>query len=187
MSTGPSVVQKERRVQVTFWPEGDRVRVPLETTLLDAAKIAGVDLASSCGGDGLCGKCRVIVRQGNVTAQPTSMLSREEIRRGYVLGCQTKVVGDVEVEIPPESRAEAAQILIDVDAQRFRALHPIGRGNRGASRPSDSQTLPQVATSESGRQPLRSVQAISRDSAPAPRAHHATGAQGAENFAQIAA
>jgi uncharacterized 2Fe-2S/4Fe-4S cluster protein (DUF4445 family) len=119
------MVQKERRVQVTFWPEGDRVRVPLETTLLDAAKIAGVNLASSCGGDGLCGKCRVIVRQGNVTAQPTSLLSREEIRRGYVLGCQTKVTGDVEVEIPPESRAEAAQILIDVDAQRFRALHPM--------------------------------------------------------------
>ena len=112
-------------MQVTFWPEGDRVRVPLETTLLDAAKIAGVDLASCCGGDGLCGKCRVIVRQGNVTAQPTSLLSREEIRRGYVLACQTKVVSDVEVEIPPESRAEAAQILIDVDAQRFRALYPV--------------------------------------------------------------
>ncbi len=125
MSAGSNVVQKERRVQVTFWPEGDRVRVPLETTLLDAAKTAGVDLASSCGGDGLCGKCRVIVREGNVAAQPTSLLSREEIRHGYVLGCLTKVIGDVEVEIPPESRAEAAQILIDVDAQRFRALHPL--------------------------------------------------------------
>jgi uncharacterized 2Fe-2S/4Fe-4S cluster protein (DUF4445 family) len=112
-------------VQVTFWPEGEHVRVPLETTLLDAAQIAGVDLTSSCGGDGLCGKCRVIVRQGNVTAQPTSLLSREEIRQGYVLACQTKVLGNVEVEIPPESRAEAAQILIDVDAQRFRALYPV--------------------------------------------------------------
>jgi uncharacterized 2Fe-2S/4Fe-4S cluster protein (DUF4445 family) len=67
----------------------------------------------------------VIVRQGNVTAQPTSLLTREEIRRGYVLACQTKVTDDVEVEIPPESRAEAAQILIDVDAQRFRALYPV--------------------------------------------------------------
>ena len=112
-------------MQVTFWPEGERVQVPLESTLLEAAKAAGVDLASSCGGDGLCGKCRVIVRQGNVTAQPTSLLTREEIRRGYALACETQVVSDVEVEIPPESRAEAAQILIDVDAQRFRALHPV--------------------------------------------------------------
>jgi uncharacterized 2Fe-2S/4Fe-4S cluster protein (DUF4445 family) len=125
MSASLSASQKERRVQVTFWPEGERVQVPLETTLLEAAKSAGVDLASSCGGDGLCGKCRVIVRQGNVTAQPTSLLTREEIRRGYALACETQVAGDVEVEIPPESRAEAAQILIDVDAQRFRALHPV--------------------------------------------------------------
>jgi len=112
-------------VQVTFWPEGDRVHVPAEATLLDTAKAAGVDLTSACGGDGLCGKCRLIVRQGNVAAQPTSLLSREEIRCGYVLACQTKVLGDVEVEIPPDSRAQAAQILIDLDAQRFRALHPV--------------------------------------------------------------
>jgi len=125
MSMGSMTIQKERRVQVTFWPEGERVRVPVDTTILEAAKTAGVDLASSCGGDGLCGKCRVVIRQGNVTAQPTSLLTREEIRRGYVLACQTRVVGEVEVEIPPESRAEAAQILIDVDAQRFRALHPM--------------------------------------------------------------
>ena len=125
MIAGSFAVQKEHRVKVTFWPEGEHVRVPLETTILEAAKTAGVDLASSCGGDGLCGKCRVIVRQGNVTARPTSLLSREEIRQGYVIACQTKVVGDVEVDIPPESRAEAAQILIDVDAQRFRALHPV--------------------------------------------------------------
>jgi len=97
----------------------------VDTSLLESAKLAGVDLTSPCGGDGLCGKCRLIVRQGNVKAQPTSLLSREEIRCGYILSCQTKVAGDVEVEIPPESRAEAAQILIDLDAQRFRALHPV--------------------------------------------------------------
>ena len=74
MSVGSGAILKDGKVQVTFWPEGERVRVPLEATLLDAGKIAGVDLASSCGGDGLCGKCRVVVRQGNVTAQPTSTL-----------------------------------------------------------------------------------------------------------------
>jgi len=125
MSAGVSSIHRERRFQVTFWPEGDRVSVPVDTSLLESAKLAGVDLTSPCGGDGLCGKCRLIVRQGNVKAQPTSLLSREEIRCGYILSCQTKVAGDVEVEIPPESRAEAAQILIDLDAQRFRALHPV--------------------------------------------------------------
>jgi len=115
---------REGGLEVVFRPEGERVRVPPGTTLLAAAKAAGVDLLSLCGGDGLCGKCRVIVLNGNIDAAPTSLLSREEIRKGYVLACQTKVLGEVEVEVPPESRAEGAQILIDVDAQRFRALHP---------------------------------------------------------------
>jgi len=125
MNTGPGTPHKNGKMQVTFWPEGDRVHVPAEATLLDAAKLAGVDLTSLCGGDGLCGKCRLVVTQGNVKAQPTSLLNREEIRCGYVLACQTVVTGDVEVEIPPESRPAAAQILIDLDAQRFRALHPV--------------------------------------------------------------
>jgi len=123
MSIQAGAPRKERKVQVTFSPEGERVVVSAEATIMAAAKSAGMDLTSPCGGDGVCGKCKVIVRQGNVTARPTSLLSREEIRCGYVLACQTAVTGDVEVEIPPESRTEAAQILIDLDAQRFRALH----------------------------------------------------------------
>ena len=125
MSAGSGTSQREHRAQVTFLPEGECVSVPPEKTLMEAAELAGVNLISPCGGDGVCGKCRVVIKQGNVAAQATSLLSREEIRCGYVLACQTKVVGDVEVEIPPESRAEAAQILIDLDAQRFRALHPV--------------------------------------------------------------
>jgi uncharacterized 2Fe-2S/4Fe-4S cluster protein (DUF4445 family) len=124
MSAQVGAPRKERKVQVTFSPEGECVGVSAGSTIMDAAKSAGVDLTSPCGGDGLCGKCKVIIRQGNVTARPTSLLSREEIRHGYALACQTAVTGDVEVEIPPESHAEAAQILIDLDAQRFRALHP---------------------------------------------------------------
>ncbi len=116
---------REHKAQVTFLPEGDSIRVPVKTTIAAAAKTAGVNLTSPCGGDGLCGKCRVIIKQGNVSALPTSLLSREEIRLGYVLACQTMVMGDVEVEVPPESRVEAAQILIDLDAQRFRAMHPV--------------------------------------------------------------
>ncbi|MBM3791186.1 MAG: 2Fe-2S iron-sulfur cluster binding domain-containing protein, partial [Acidobacteria bacterium] len=123
MNVEAGTPRRKRKFQVTFSPEGERVGVSAEATIMDAAKSAGVDLTSPCGGDGLCGKCRVIVRQGNVSARPTSLLSREEIRCGYVLACQTVVTGDVEVEIPPESRAEAAQMLIDLDAQRFRALH----------------------------------------------------------------
>jgi uncharacterized 2Fe-2S/4Fe-4S cluster protein (DUF4445 family) len=125
MTAGADVAHAQAKSTVTFWPEGDRVAVPPEATLLDAATLAGVDLTSLCGGDGLCGKCRLVVRQGDVNAQPTGLLSRDEIRRGYVLACQTVVIGDVDVDVPPESRPAGAQIVIDLDAQRFRALNPV--------------------------------------------------------------
>jgi uncharacterized 2Fe-2S/4Fe-4S cluster protein (DUF4445 family) len=123
--TGKATMARiENEVQLTFLPEGERVRVSAGSMLLPAAEAAGIDLASLCGGDGLCGKCRLIIKNGNIAATPTSLLTREEIRQGYVLACQTKILGDVEVEVPPESRTEGVQILIDVDAQRFRALQP---------------------------------------------------------------
>ncbi len=109
--------------KVVFHPDDVSVEVERGVTLQAAAKAAGVELASICGGDGICGRCRVIVRDGNIQASPTTLLSRDEIQRGYVLACQTKITGDVEIEVPPETRTEEGQILIDIDAQRFRALY----------------------------------------------------------------
>jgi len=122
--SGSSPDTTPKTAQVVFTPEAERRCVSVGTTVLEAARGAGLDLSSPCGGDGLCGKCRVIIKKGEVLSVPTSLLTREEIRQGYVLACQTRVEGDLEVEIPPESRTEAAQFLIDADAQRFRALHP---------------------------------------------------------------
>jgi len=110
--------------RVRFEPEGKTVEVRQGATLLDAARTAGVFVASICGGDGICGKCRVVIETGKVDAEPTTLLTREEIRRGYVLACRTRVLGDVVVAIPRETKTEGAQILIDEDAQRFRALYP---------------------------------------------------------------
>ena len=111
------------RVKVTFNPGGETVEAERGKTLLEIVKEAGIYVESICGGDGICGKCRVIVVNGEVEASPTTLLTREEIKNGYALACQTRVLGDVEVLIPPESRAEGAQILVDEDAQRFRALY----------------------------------------------------------------
>ena len=116
---------KMKKVRVTFYPEGERVEARRGATLLEIAKEGGIFIASICGGDGICGRCRVIIKGGEVEAAPTTLLTREEIQRGYALACQTKALGEVEVLIPPETRAEGAQILIDEDAQRFRALYAV--------------------------------------------------------------
>jgi len=56
--------------RVRFEPSGLKTEVPRGATLLEAARLAGVYLTSVCGGDGTCGKCRVVVASGDVEALP---------------------------------------------------------------------------------------------------------------------
>lgn len=116
---------KNRKVKVLFEPYHKVVEVPKGTSLLEAASQAKVYVSSICGGDGICGKCRLVVKKGAIHTTPTTLLSRDEIQKGYVLACQSRVVKDVEIEVPVESRPEGEKILIDKDAQRFRAFYPI--------------------------------------------------------------
>ncbi len=113
------------KVRVRFLPSGEVVEAEPGSTILELAREAGIPISAVCGGDGICGGCRVIIQEGEVEASPTSLLTRDEIQRGYALACQTRVKGDLQVLIPPEARSEGAQILLDEDAQRFRALLPV--------------------------------------------------------------
>ncbi|MBI5118258.1 DUF4445 domain-containing protein [Candidatus Poribacteria bacterium] len=108
--------------KVTFLPEGKAVIATSEDTLLDAARLAGVYVSSLCGGDMICGKCRVVVKEGQVFEEQHMLLSREEVRSGYALACASHPRSDVVVEIPIESRMEGKQIVVDEDAQRFSGL-----------------------------------------------------------------
>jgi len=97
-----------------FLPDNKEIEVENGTTIMEAAQKADVYINSLCGGEGVCGKCRVQVGKGDMRADKNSisLLSKEEIMDGYVLACQTKINGDMEVVIPPESRLEAEQILM---------------------------------------------------------------------------
>src|SRR3989339_497545 len=101
--------------QVKFFPEEKTVQVEAGTTIMEAAAKAGVNLGNSCGGKGVCGKCRVRVLNGNIHADKHSIgiLSGDEIKEGYVLSCQTRVSSDLEILIPAESILQESQILLD--------------------------------------------------------------------------
>ncbi len=118
------------RYKVTFLPDQKEVEVDEGTTLFEAAEAAGVYLNSLCGGEGVCGKCRVQITRGNVEVDNNSIafFTKEEIRTGYVLACQTRVKDNLEVIIPPESRLEEEQILSEshLEEQRvWRETAPI--------------------------------------------------------------
>jgi len=108
---------------VTFSPLRRKVSVEPGTSLLEAAGRADLVIGSVCGGDGICGRCKMIVTEGKVRDGSSLLLTREEIQNGVVLGCQTFVEDDVSVDIPEETLA-SERVTVDEDAQRFRALHP---------------------------------------------------------------
>jgi uncharacterized 2Fe-2S/4Fe-4S cluster protein (DUF4445 family) len=107
--------------KVSFLPDGKEVDVETGTTLMEAAEKAGVYINNLCGGKGVCGRCRVQVLNGKIRADKHSIsfLSKEEITEGYVLACQTKVDRGTEALIPPESRLEEAQILLERAPVRY--------------------------------------------------------------------
>ena len=114
---------------VTFLPEEKSVEIAPGKTIIEAATAAGVPINSICGGDGVCGKCRVIVRSGKVTAEPNEFLTRRDIQRGVALACQTYPDGDVVVEVPLESRIGAVPRLAAEDAARFAPISQwVGEG-----------------------------------------------------------
>jgi len=106
----------EKIITVTFEPEGRRVRVPPETSIFQAASEAGIGIRTECGGEGTCGKCRIIVRNKSavdeVTDAETTHLSPREIDSGYRLACCTILKQNVTVLVPEESRIGARKIQI---------------------------------------------------------------------------
>jgi len=81
------------KYRITFYPDNKSIEVPEDTTILSAAISCGVYINSACGGDGVCGKCKVMVRRGEKEKLPC-------------LSCRTTIHENLEVDIPLESRME---------------------------------------------------------------------------------
>lgn len=91
------------------WQE-KRVEVELGNPrrLLEVLREASVPIRSDCGGLGICGKCKVLIRGPGALSPPTEreikVLSNEEVKRGIRLACQVVIMGgDVTVSIPQDS------------------------------------------------------------------------------------
>jgi len=86
----------------TFHPSGQTARVPAGASLSDAIEAAGLSVNLPCGGQGRCGRCKVVVEEGRVQRRAISRLSGTELEQGYALACQSYVQSDVTVFVPPQ-------------------------------------------------------------------------------------
>ena len=100
------MANKKRKVH--FEPGNVDITVEQGSNLLEVAIQAGVRPIASCGGAGTCGTCKVLIEQGEVESTRTDKVSDEEYQRGLRQACQSKILTDLVVHIPVESRLETA-------------------------------------------------------------------------------
>ena len=124
---------------VVFNPSGKRGRFPLGTNLLAAARTLGVDLDSVCGGRGICGRCRILVHEGESAAEgiqsdalhlspisePEKRYARSrELGGGQRLSCHATIEGDCIIDVPAESQVHR-QVIRKAHQSRDIELDPI--------------------------------------------------------------
>ncbi|MDP2062037.1 MAG: ASKHA domain-containing protein [Phaeovulum sp.] len=127
--------------QVIFTPSGRRGRVELGTTVLAAARALGVDLDSVCGGRGICSKCQITPAFGEfakhgLTSTPGALAPANAVEERYErlrglapgrrLGCQAQILGDVVIDVPPESQLHR-QVIRKSATERVMAMDPATR------------------------------------------------------------
>jgi uncharacterized 2Fe-2S/4Fe-4S cluster protein (DUF4445 family) len=92
---------------IRFLPHEKTVTAASGASLIRVALEAGVHVNASCGGEGVCGKCRVIIEHGDVEGGITERLKAADVEKGVRLACQSKVRGDLTVRIPVESTIDS--------------------------------------------------------------------------------
>ena len=87
-------------IKVNFTSHNKIVECNEGDNLLDIARNADIFIDAPCNGNISCGKCKVKLIKGQVDTQKTRHIKDEEWEQGYVLACNTKVIEDIEIEVP---------------------------------------------------------------------------------------
>jgi uncharacterized 2Fe-2S/4Fe-4S cluster protein (DUF4445 family) len=126
---------------VVFTPSGKRGRFALGTPLLQAARSLGVDVDSVCGGRALCGRCQVLVMEGEfakhgvsssathlspISATEQNFSRRRPLAPGRRLSCQAMIEGNLVVDVPADSQVHRQVVRKAAEAREI-TLDPITR------------------------------------------------------------
>jgi len=105
-----------KRYKIDFQPVGRRAECADGETVLDCARYFGVGISSICGGAGTCHACKIQVVSGSASPPTPSELeafSAAELKDGWRLACQTHVLSDCTVSIPPASMTTPQRLQIE--------------------------------------------------------------------------
>jgi uncharacterized 2Fe-2S/4Fe-4S cluster protein (DUF4445 family) len=124
---------------VVFTPSGKRGRFPRGTQLLQAARSLGVDVDSVCGGRAICGRCQVLVMEGDfpkhgisshaanlspVGETEQSFAKRRPLPAGHRLSCSARIQGDLVIDVPAASQVHRQVVRKTADTRPI-TLNPV--------------------------------------------------------------
>ncbi|MBU0486185.1 MAG: DUF4445 domain-containing protein [Proteobacteria bacterium] len=109
--------------KVVFLPSGREVEIRTGESLIKAARAAGIHINASCGGAGVCGKCRIIVEKGDVEGGRSDKLSQEDYDAGYRQACITTISGDTTVSVPEISGLKTGGLSTAVPIRHRARMH----------------------------------------------------------------
>ncbi len=117
--------------KIAFMPSGKRGNFLAGTKILDAARELGVDIDSVCGGRALCGRCQVEFVGGEfaklgISSKQSNISSRSDAEKKFStrkhlgserrLSCQSKLLGDIVVDVPQESQLHQQLVRKEFEA-----------------------------------------------------------------------
>ena len=128
----------EQNPLIVFTPSGKRGRFAVGTPVLTAARQLGVDIDSVCGGRAICGRCQINIGEGEfakhgITSTDSHASPFNDVEARYRrikglatdrrLSCQTKIEGDLVIDVPPESQVHKQVVRKEADTRAI-ALDP---------------------------------------------------------------
>ena len=129
---------EDEKYLIIFQPSGCRGYIEKGKSLKEASVALGVDIEGVCGEKAICGTCKVRIEEGNfekygITSTrdnlspmgPTErkFFNLQQEEEGYRLACQTKILGDVVIFVPEESRM-GKQVVRKAATDRPMTLNP---------------------------------------------------------------
>jgi uncharacterized 2Fe-2S/4Fe-4S cluster protein (DUF4445 family) len=91
---------------IVFQPSGLRVPCADGESVFEVGRRSGIAISTACVGKATCGLCRVKIVDGETHLSPLNAAEKKHLGNVYFLNkvrlaCQTRVSGDVVVDVPP--------------------------------------------------------------------------------------
>ncbi|MBN8048629.1 DUF4445 domain-containing protein [Paraclostridium bifermentans] len=100
-------------VKVKILSHKKEIECNKEDNLLEVLRENDIFIDAPCNGSMVCGKCKVKLKNGKVDSKMNIHINEEEKKQGYILSCASKVIEDIEIEVPSKLSTSMNEMKIE--------------------------------------------------------------------------